>query len=130
MESKTAQAVAKYVRTSPRKVRKVVDLIRGKAVADAFAILKFTPVKSAADVSKVLKSAVANAEHNFEMNVADLYVQTCYVDQGPSMKRISPRAQGRADVIKKRMSHITIVVAEKPAKPVAAKKANAGTKEG
>ncbi|MZP30258.1 50S ribosomal protein L22 [Heliobacterium undosum] len=140
MEAKTAQAVAKYVRTSPRKVRQVIDLIRGKSVADAFAILKFTPVKSAADVAKVLKSAVANAEHNYEMNTADLYVKTCFVDQGPSMKRISPRAQGRADVIKKRMSHITVIVAEKPAKPAAAKKdpkaaaakaeANAGTKEG
>ncbi|MCW2277811.1 50S ribosomal protein L22 [Heliophilum fasciatum] len=130
MEAKTVKAVAKYVRTSPRKARHVVDLIRGKKVADAFAILKFTPVKTADDVAKVLKSAVANAEHNNEMNVADLYVHACYVDQGPSMKRIRARAQGRADVIKKRMSHITVIVAEKPAKPVQGKKANAETKEG
>lgn len=128
MESKAAKAVAKYVRTSPRKVRHVVDLIRGKMVADAFAILKFTPVKSAADVEKVLKSAVANAEHNYEMSVTDLYVQACYVDQGPTIKRIKPRAMGRADMIRKRMSHITVVVAEKPVKPVAAKAGGKGQK--
>ncbi|QGG49180.1 50S ribosomal protein L22 [Heliorestis convoluta] len=138
MEVKTAQAVAKYVRTSPRKVRRVIDLIRGKAVADALAILKFTPVKSAVDVEKVLKSAIANAEHNYEMEVSNLIVHACYVDQGPSIKRIKPRAMGRADVIRKRTSHITVVVAEKPEKTKAPKKgadkakvaAIAETKEG
>ncbi|KAB2951412.1 50S ribosomal protein L22 [Heliorestis acidaminivorans] len=138
MEAKTAQAVAKYVRTSPRKVRQVIDLIRGKAVADALAILKFTPVKSAVDVEKVLKSAIANAEHNYDMDVEQLIVKACYVDQGPSIKRIKPRAMGRADVIRKRTSHITVVVAEKPAKTTAPQKgagkvkaaATAETKEG
>lgn len=125
METKTAKAVANYIRTSPRKVRKVVDLIRGKMVADAMAILKYQPVKSASDVVKVLKSAVANAENNYQMNAAELYVKTCFVDQGPSIKRMSPRAMGRADVIKRRTSHVTIEVAEKPFKPQPVKKAAA-----
>ena len=75
-----AKAVAKYVRIAPRKVRVVMDLIRGKSVADAFAILKFTPKVGAEAIEKVLKSAVANAENNFDMNVDNLYVSTCFVD--------------------------------------------------
>jgi large subunit ribosomal protein L22 len=110
MESK---AVAKFIRISPRKVRQVVDLIRGKKVDDALAILKFTPNLSTEPVSKVLKSAVANAEHNLEMSPDDLYVTKIFVDQGPTMKRIKPRAQGRADRIRKRTSHITVVVGDK-----------------
>ena len=80
-----AKAVAKYIRISPRKARQVVDLIRGKSVAEAYAILKFTPNKGAELVEKVLKSAVANAEHNYDMNVDELYVSQAYVDQGPSL---------------------------------------------
>ena len=76
-----AKAVAKYVRIAPRKVRVVMDLIRGKSVADAFAILKFTPKVGAEAIEKVLKSAVANAENNFDMNVDNLYVSSCFVDQ-------------------------------------------------
>ena len=108
-----AKAVAKLVRISPRKARQVVDLIRGKSVGEAYAILKFTPHKGAALVEKVLKSAVANAEHNYNMNVDNLYVSTAYVDQGASLKRFKPRAMGRADGIRKRTSHITVMVSEK-----------------
>jgi len=107
------KAVAKYVRISPRKVRQVVDLIRGKGVGEAFAILKFTPNLSATAVEKVLKSAVANAEHNNEMSADRLVVKEVFVDQGPTLKRFKPRAMGRADQIRKRSSHITVVVSEK-----------------
>jgi large subunit ribosomal protein L22 len=108
-----AKAVAKYVRISPRKVRQVVNLIRGKKISDAFAILQFTPNGSTDDVAKVLKSAVANAGHNHDMNVDDLIITEICVDQGPTLKRIRPRAMGRADQIRKRTSHITVVVGEK-----------------
>ena len=110
MESK---AVAKYSRIAPRKVRVVMDLIRGKNVAEAFAILRFTPKVGAEAVEKVLRSAVANAENNFNMDVDNLYVSTCFVDQGPTLKRIHPRSRGQAFKILKRTSHITIVVDEK-----------------
>lgn len=108
-----AKAIAKYIHISPRKARQVIDLIRGKNVAEAFAILKFTPHKATESISKVLKSAVANAEHNYEMNADKLFVEEAYVDGGPTLRRVSPRAQGRADVIRKRTSHITVVVGEK-----------------
>ncbi len=108
-----AKAVAKYVRISPRKVRQVVNVIRGKKINDAFAILNFIPNGSRDDVAKVLKSAVANAEHNYDMNVNDLVITEIFVDQGPTIKRIKPRAMGRADQIRKRTSHITVVVGEK-----------------
>ena len=110
MESK---AVAKYVRIAPRKVRVVMDLIRGKNVAEAFAILKFTPKAGAVVVEKVLRSAVANAENNFDMDVDKLYVSSAFVDQGPTLKRIHPRSRGQAFKILKRTSHVTIVVNEK-----------------
>jgi len=108
-----AKSVAKYIHISPRKARRVIDLIRGKDVGEAFAVLKFTAHKGTEPIGKVLKSAVANAEHNFAMNVDNLYVKEAYVDEGPTLKRIRPRARGRADIIKKRSSHITVVVSEK-----------------
>ena len=108
-----AKATAKYVRIAPRKVRVVMDLIRGKNVPDAFAILKFTPKVGAEAIEKVLKSAVANAENNFDMNEDNLYVSEAYVDQGPTLKRIHPRSRGQAFKILKRTSHITVVVAER-----------------
>ncbi len=108
-----AKAVAKYVRIAPRKVRVVMDLIRGKDVAEAFAILKFTPKVGADAIEKVLKSAVANAENNFDMDVENLYVSSAYVDQGPTLKRIHPRSRGQAFKILKRTSHITVVVDER-----------------
>jgi large subunit ribosomal protein L22 len=94
-------------------VRQVVNLIRGKKVNDAMAILAFTPKGSTEPVTKVLKSAVANAEHNLELLADNLFVNEIYVNEGPTLKRIKPRAQGRADQIRKRTSHITVVVGEK-----------------
>jgi len=108
-----AKAVANYLRISPRKVRQVVDLIRGKDVEEALAILKFTPKRASAPITKVVNSAAANAEHNYEMNKEDLYVAACYVDQGPTLKRWKPRAMGRADVLRHRTSHITVILKEK-----------------
>lgn len=108
-----ARAIAKHIRISPRKVRQVVDLIRGKRVNEALAILKFTPQRAASAIAKVVMSAAANAEHNFEMDKDALIVAEAFVDQGPSLKRIKPRAMGRADQIKRRTSHITVVVREK-----------------
>lgn len=108
-----SRAVAKFVRITPRKVRVVLDLIRGKNVAEAFAILKFTPKAGADVVEKVLRSAVANAENNFDMDVDKLYVKTAFADGGPTMKRIHPRSRGQAFKILKRTSHVTIVVDEK-----------------
>ena len=108
-----AKAVAKFVRIAPRKVRVVMNLSRGKNVADAFAILKFTPKVGADVIEKVLKSAVANAENNFDMNVDKLYISSAYVDQGPTLKRIHPRSRGQAFSIFKRTSHVTVVVAER-----------------
>lgn len=108
-----AKAIAKFIRISPRKVRQVADLIRGKKVGEALAILKFTPKGAALPVEKVVKSAVANAEHNYEMNVDNLYISSIFIDQGPTLKRFKPRAMGRADMIRKRSSHITVIVSEK-----------------
>nr|WP_231039959.1 50S ribosomal protein L22 [Pectinatus cerevisiiphilus] len=108
-----AKATAKYIRIAPRKARVVIDLIRGKNVAEAFAVLKFTPKIGADVVNKVLKSAVANAENNFDMNVDALYVAEAYVDQGPTLKRIHPRSRGQAFKILKRTSHVTVIVKEK-----------------
>lgn len=108
-----AKAHANYVRIAPRKARLVVDLIRGKSVGEAIAILRHTPKAASPIVEKLLNSAIANAEHNYQMNVERLYISQAYVNQGPTMKRYRPRAQGRAFPIKKRTSHITLVVAEK-----------------
>ena len=113
MEQRDARAYLKYVRISPRKVKIVLDLIRGKDVATAMAILKNTPKSASEYLIKLLKSAVANAEHNFNMDASKLYVSECFVCPGPTLKRIMPRAQGRAFRIFKRMSHITLAVKEK-----------------
>ena len=108
-----AKPVAKNIRIAPRKVRVVIDLIRGKNVGEAFAILKYTPKVGTEVVEKVLKSAVANAENNLDLNVDNLYVSAVYVDQGPTMKRIHPRSRGQAFKILKRSSHVTVVVQER-----------------
>ena len=108
-----AKAVAKQVRIAPRKVRLVVDLIRGKQVGDAVAILRHTPKTASPVVEKLLNSAIANAEHNYEMDVNNLVVSEVFVDEGATLKRFRPRAMGRASRINKRTSHITIVVSEK-----------------
>lgn len=111
-----AKATLKYARISPRKVKIVLDLIRGKNAAEAMAILKHTPKAASELLVKLLKSAMANAENNFSMDPAKLYVSECFVCPGPTLKRMMPRAQGRGDRILKRMSHITLVVSEKEAK--------------
>ncbi|MGM0847167.1 MAG: 50S ribosomal protein L22 [Bacillota bacterium] len=108
-----AKAVANTVRIAPRKVRLVVDLIRGKQVGEAVAILNLTPKAASPVVEKVLKSAIANAEHNYDMDVNNLVISDAFVNEGPTMKRFRPRAMGRASQINKRTSHITIVVSEK-----------------
>jgi large subunit ribosomal protein L22 len=108
-----AKAVAKTVRIAARKVRLVADLIRGKEVGEAIAILRLTPKAASPVVEKVLKSAIANAEHNYEMDINNLVISEAYVNEGPTLKRFRPRAQGRASAINKRTSHITIVVSEK-----------------
>ncbi len=108
-----AKAQVKTVRIAPRKVKLVIDAIRGKDVGDAFAILQHTPKAAAPVVEKLLKSAVANAEHNYSMDTDNLYIKEIYVGEGPTLKRIRPRAQGSATQILKRTSHTTVVVAEK-----------------
>lgn len=108
-----AKAVAKYIRITPRKARQVIDLVRGKDVAEAFAILQFTTHKGVEPIGKVLKSAVANAEHNYALDAEDLWIKEAYVDEGPTLKRMRPRARGRADLVRKRSSHITIILGEK-----------------
>lgn len=107
------KATAKYIRIAPRKVRIVMNLVRGKSVADALAILKFTPKIGADAVEKVLRSAVANAENNFDMDVDRLFISSAFVDQGPTLKRIHPRSRGQAFKILKYTSHITVAVNEK-----------------
>jgi large subunit ribosomal protein L22 len=108
-----AKAIARYIRIAPRKVRLVIDLIRGKAVGDAVAILRLTPKAASPVVEKVLNSALANAEHNYSLDVNSLVVSEAFVDQGPTLKRFRPRAMGRASKIHKRTSHITLVLTEK-----------------
>lgn len=108
-----ARAIAKYVRISSRKVNIVIDLIRGKKVSEAFAILKHTPKAASSVLEKLLKSAVANAENNYDMNVDKLYISEAYATQGPTLKRFMARAQGRGVRILKRTSHITLAVKEK-----------------
>jgi len=106
-------SVARYVRIAPRKARLVADLIRGKQVEEALSILHHTPRAASPILEKVLRSAMANAEHNFNMNAQDLYIGEIRVDEGPTLKRFRPRAQGRASRIDKRTSHITIVLTER-----------------
>lgn len=108
-----ARAYARYLRLSPLKARLVVDLIRGKSVREAMAILTYTPNKAAYYLKKVLKSAVANAENNYNMDADNLYISEVYANPGPIMKRYKPRARGRADVMQRRTSHLTVVVKEK-----------------
>ena len=97
-----AKAIAKFIRISPQKTMSVANLIRGKNVREALAILRYTPAKASTAIAKVLNSAIANAEHNY----------AC-IDQGPTLKRFKPRAQGRADLMRRKTSHITVVVSQK-----------------
>jgi len=108
-----AKAIAKYVRMSSMKIGIVLDLVRGKNVNEAFAILQYTPKDAAEVINKVLKSAVANAVNNLNLDNNNLYIAEAYVGAGPTLKRFRPHAQGRAFRIKKRTSHITLVVKER-----------------
>lgn len=109
-KDKRARACAKYVRISPYKVRVVLDLVRGKSVREAVAILENCPKAGSVPVRKVVQSAAANAEHNLGMNVNDLFVAACYADMGPTYKRMQPMAHGRGFRILKRTSHITVIL--------------------
>jgi large subunit ribosomal protein L22 len=113
-----ASATARHVRVAPMKTRRVVDLIRGLPANDALNVLRFAPQAASEPVYKVLASAIANAEHNDGLRADNLWVATAFVDEGPTMKRFQPRAQGRAFRIRKRTSHITIVVESREPKPV------------
>jgi len=108
-----ARAIAKYVRMSPIKLKPVTDLIRGKNLKEALTILKYTPGRGSEIVEKVVKSAAANAENNFDMNPDDLYVAEVYTHTGPRMKRWRAGAQGRASMILKRCSHVGVTLKEK-----------------
>ena len=110
MESK---AILKYARITPRKARRVVDLVRGKTAGDALIALRFMPYRGAHFVEKTLKSAMSNAEQKKVVNPEEMVIAMAVVDQGPVMKRMEPRSMGRANVIRKRLSHITLVLSEK-----------------
>ncbi|APT93250.1 50S ribosomal protein L22 [Corynebacterium phocae] len=106
----SASATARFVRVTPMKARRVIDLVRGKSVAEALAILKYAPQGAAEPVAKVVASAAANAENNFGLDPRTLVISEAYANEGPTMRRFQPRAQGRAFLIRKRTSHITVVV--------------------
>lgn len=108
-----AKATAKYIRVSPLKAKRVADLIRGKNLNDAIAILRLNGNKPARAMEKVVKSAAANAENNHQMNVSKLYISEVSANQGPIMKRIKAKSMGKAAVIKKRSSHLSVVLKEK-----------------
>jgi large subunit ribosomal protein L22 len=114
LPANAALAQARYVRTAPMKCRRVVDMVRGLDVQEALDLLRFAPQSASEQVGKVLASAVANAENNKQLDPRDLFVSQAYVDEGPTLKRFRPRAQGRAYRIRKRTSHITIVVEANP----------------
>ncbi|MDF0530849.1 50S ribosomal protein L22 [Tsukamurella sp. 8F] len=116
----TARATARFVRVTPMKARRVIDLVRGKDAQEALAILRFAPQYASEPVAKVLASAIANAENNLGLDPRTLVVSEAFADEGPTMKRIQPRAQGRAYRIRKRTSHITIVVESLESKKPAA----------
>ena len=110
-----AHAIARHVRMSPQKARLVIDLIRGRKAQDALQSLRFTPKRAAKHIEKVLRSAIANAEHARQLDPSSLVVSRAWVDEGPTLKRFRPRAQGRGARILKRTSHITVIVAERDA---------------
>jgi large subunit ribosomal protein L22 len=117
-----ARAHARYVRVSPMKARRVVDVIRGMKADEAIALLQYAPQAAAEPVRKVIASAVANAENNDGLDPDSLYIAQAYADEGPTMRRFRPRAHGRAARIRKRTSHITIVVSEEAADMAPARK--------
>ncbi|UCH34272.1 MAG: 50S ribosomal protein L22 [Armatimonadota bacterium] len=116
-----AKATAKYIRMSPYKVRRVLALIRGRGVEEALAVLKFTPGAAAPAITKLVNSAAANAENNHGMDRERLWVREAYADQGPSLRRYRPGSIGRGGVIRRRLSHITVVLDERTEQPAASR---------
>jgi large subunit ribosomal protein L22 len=110
-----ARAQARFVRVTPQKARRVIDLIRGMSATDAQALLRFAPQAASEPIGKVLDSAIANASNNYNLDPRTLVISQAFVDEGPTMKRFRPRAQGRASQILKRTSHITVIVESVPA---------------
>lgn len=118
----TVAAKLRYLRIAPRKVRLVTDLIRGKRVSEALTLLEFLPKRAAPILIKLLKQAIANASHNFQLSESNLYISKVFVDEGPKLKRWRPRARGQASEIQKKTSHITLVLNEIEKKPKGVKK--------
>ena len=128
LPANAALAQARFVRTAPMKCRRVVDMVRGLDVQEALDILRFDTHAASEPIGKVVASAVANAEHNKQLDRRDLFIAQAYVDEGPTLKRFRPRAQGRAYRIRKRTSHITIVVQSVLADSAATSTSKAGTR--
>ncbi|MBB5154755.1 50S ribosomal protein L22 [Saccharopolyspora phatthalungensis] len=126
-ETPRAVARARFVRVSPMKARRVVELIKGRSASDALAVLQFAPQTASGPVSKVLASAIANAENNLSLDPETLWVHHAYVDEGPTLKRFRPRAQGRAYRIRKRTSHITVEVESRPKAATKSRKSQKGS---
>jgi large subunit ribosomal protein L22 len=130
-ELPTAVARARFVRDSPTKVRRVIELVKGRSVSEALAVLRFAPQAASTPLAKVIASAAANAENNLDLDPETLWIKSATADEGPTLKRIRPRAQGRAYRIRKRTSHITVVVESRPkAETVTRKKAQGKKKAG
>ncbi|MFD2466829.1 50S ribosomal protein L22 [Amycolatopsis silviterrae] len=122
-ELPSAVARARFVRDSPMKVRRVIELVKGRSVSEALAVLRFAPQAASTPLAKVIASAAANAENNLQLDPESLWIKSATADEGPTLKRIRPRAQGRAYRIRKRTSHITVVVESRPAEKKSNKKA-------
>jgi len=129
-EYPSAAAVARFVRVSPSKARRVIDLVRGKSVAEALDILRWAPQAASEPVAKVIASAAANAQNNNGLDPSTLVVATVYADDGPTAKRIRPRAQGRAFRIRKRTSHITVIVSDDGVRASGATRSGASSRRG
>ncbi|WP_199434424.1 50S ribosomal protein L22 [Qaidamihabitans albus] len=125
-----AVARARFVRDSPTKVRRVIELIKGRNANEALAVLRFAPQAASDQLAKVLASAMANAENNLDLDPDTLWIKNAYADEGPTLKRIRPRAQGRAYRIRKRTSHITVEVESRPASDKAKGKSKSKKKAG
>jgi large subunit ribosomal protein L22 len=127
-ESQIARASARYLRVSPRKARRIIDIVRGTKATQALDVLKFDEHAASEDVYKVVASAIANAEHNQRLDPDTLWISEAYVDEGPTLKRFRPRAQGRAYRIRKRTSHVTVVVESRTPVSSATTSANSGAR--
>jgi large subunit ribosomal protein L22 len=128
-ELPTAVARARFVRDSPTKVRRVIELVKGRSVSEALAVLRFAPQSASDQLAKVIASAAANAENNLDLDPDTLWVRNATADEGPTLKRIRPRAQGRAYRIRKRTSHITVIVESRPKSEKSAAKTKSGKKK-